>query len=162
MLNKATLIGRLGADPEIKYMSNGAAVANITVATSRRWKDKASGEKKEHTEWHRVVMFGRTAEVAGQYLKKGGMVHIDGHLQTRKWQGQDGQERYTTEIVCDHMIMLSSNSQDAGNSQGSQNYQQGGSQQHRPQQGNNQTQGHSYAPPPEMPAYYGQDEDIPF
>ncbi|HEB82147.1 MAG TPA: single-stranded DNA-binding protein [Gammaproteobacteria bacterium] len=98
-VNKVILIGNLGADPEVKYMPSGDAVANLSLATSESWKDKNTGEMKEKTEWHRVVLFGKLAEVAGQYLKKGSKVYIEGQLQTRKWQGQDGQDRYTTEVV---------------------------------------------------------------
>ncbi|HBA64863.1 MAG TPA: single-stranded DNA-binding protein, partial [Methylococcaceae bacterium] len=94
MLNKVTLIGRLGADPEVRYMPNGEAVTNINLATSMQWKDKQTGERKESTEWHRVVFFRRLAEIAGEYLKKGSQVYVEGRLQTRKWQGQDGQDRY--------------------------------------------------------------------
>ena len=98
-INKVILIGNLGKDPEVKYMPSGDAVANITLATSDTWNDKSSGEKKEKTEWHRVVFFGKLAEIVGQYLKKGSKVYVEGQLQTRKWQGQDGQDRYTTEVV---------------------------------------------------------------
>ncbi len=98
-INKVILIGNLGKDPEVKYMPSGDAVANITLATSETWSDKSSGEKKEKTEWHRVVFFGKLAEIVGQYLKKGSKVYVEGQLQTRKWQGQDGQDRYTTEVV---------------------------------------------------------------
>jgi len=98
-INKVILIGNLGKDPEVKYMPSGDAVANITLATSDSWNDKSSGEKKEKTEWHRVVFFGKLAEIVGQYLKKGSKVYVEGQLQTRKWQGQDGQDRYTTEVV---------------------------------------------------------------
>ena len=108
MLNKVTLIGNLGADPEMRYMPTGGAVANISLATTFRWKDKQSGERKENTEWHRVVFFNRLAEIAGEYLRKGSQVYIEGRLQTRKWQGQDGQDRYTTEIVASEMHMLGS------------------------------------------------------
>ncbi len=100
-LNKVILLGNLGKDPEVKYMPNGNAVANITLATSETWNDKSSGEKKEKTEWHRVVFFGKLAEIVGQYLKKGSKIYVEGKLQTRKWQGQDGQDRYTTEVVVD-------------------------------------------------------------
>lgn len=100
-INKVILVGNLGKDPEVKYMPSGDAVANITLATSETWNDKSSGEKKEKTEWHRVVFFGKLAEIVGQYLKKGSKVYIEGKLQTRKWQGQDGQDRYTTEVVVD-------------------------------------------------------------
>ena len=105
-VNKVILVGNLGKDPEVRYMPSGEAVTNITVATTDTWKDKNSGEKKEATEWHRVVFFRKLAEIAGQYLKKGSQVYIEGSLKTRKWQGQDGQDRYTTEIVADTMQML--------------------------------------------------------
>ena len=98
-VNKVILVGNLGQDPEVRYMPNGGAVANITLATSESWRDKQTGENKEITEWHRVVLFGKLAEVAGEYLKKGSQVYIEGQLRTRKWQGQDGRENYTTEIV---------------------------------------------------------------
>jgi single-strand DNA-binding protein len=98
-INKVILIGNLGKDPEVKYMPSGDAVANITLATSETWNDKSTGEKKEKTEWHRVVFFGKLAEVVGQYCKKGSKIYVEGKLQTRKWQGQDGQDRYTTEVV---------------------------------------------------------------
>jgi single-strand DNA-binding protein len=105
-LNKATLIGYLGHDPELRYMANGDAVAHIAIATTETWKDKATGEKKEATEWHRVVLFRKLAEIAGQYLKKGSHVYIEGRLQTRKWTGRDEIERSTTEIIVDDMRML--------------------------------------------------------
>lgn len=110
MLNKVTLIGNLGADPEVRYMSSGGAVVNIRIATSSRWKDKQTGERRQATEWHRVVFFNRLAEVAGEYLKKGRQVYIEGRLQTRKWQGPDGQDRYTTEIVVSDIQMLGNRS----------------------------------------------------
>ena len=116
-VNKVILLGNLGKDPEIKYMPNGNAVANITLATSETWNDKNSGEKQEKTEWHRVVFFGKLAEIVGQYLKKGSKVYVEGKLQTRKWQGQDGQDRYTTEVVVDiggTMQMLDSRGGEAG------------------------------------------------
>jgi single-strand DNA-binding protein len=105
-VNKVILVGNLGKDPETRYMPNGDQVTNITVATSETWKDKSSGEQKEATEWHRVVFFRRLAEIAGQYLKKGSQVYIEGKLKTRKWQDKEGQDRYTTEIVADEMKML--------------------------------------------------------
>ncbi|NOQ63466.1 MAG: single-stranded DNA-binding protein [Methyloprofundus sp.] len=108
MLNKVTLIGNLGADPEIRYMPTGGAVANVSLATTFRWKDKQTGERKENTEWHRVVFFNRLAEIVGEYLRKGSQVYIEGRLQTRKWQDQSGQDRYTTEIVATEMQMLGS------------------------------------------------------
>ncbi|ELB2239692.1 single-stranded DNA-binding protein [Vibrio parahaemolyticus] len=98
-VNKVILVGNLGNDPEIRYMPNGGAVANITIATSETWRDKASGEQREKTEWHRVVIFGKLADVAGQYLHKGSQVYVEGQLQTRKWQDQSGQDRFTTEVV---------------------------------------------------------------
>ena len=105
-VNKVILVGTLGADPEVKYMPNGNAVANVSVATSEAWKDKQSGEAKEKTEWHRAVFFRRLAEIAGEYLKKGSQVYIEGKLQTRKWQDKNGVDRYTTEIVANEMQML--------------------------------------------------------
>ncbi len=107
-VNKVILIGNLGKDPEVRYMPNGTAVANITVATSETWKDKQTGEQKEKTEWHRVVFYRRLAEIAGEYLRKGSKVYIEGRLQTRKWQDQSGQDRYSTEIIADEMQMLDS------------------------------------------------------
>lgn len=106
-LNKVHIIGNLGKDPETRYMPNGDAATNITVATTDKWKDKATGEAKEAVEWHRVSFFGKLAEIAGQYLKKGSQVYIEGSLRTRKWQDKDGQDRYTTEIRADTMQMLS-------------------------------------------------------
>lgn len=105
-VNKVILVGNLGQDPEVRYTANGAAVANITVATSEQWTDKQSGQKQEKTEWHRVVLFGRLGEIAGEYLRKGSQVYLEGKLQTRKWQDQNGQDRYTTEIVANEMQML--------------------------------------------------------
>lgn len=105
-VNKVILIGNLGRDPETRYMPSGEQVTNVTLATTETWKDKSSGEQKEATEWHRVVFFRRLAEIAGQYLRKGSQVYIEGRLRTRKWQGQDGQDRYTTEIHADEMKML--------------------------------------------------------
>jgi len=105
-INKVILIGNLGADPEVKYMPSGDAVTTVRLATSESWKDKTTGENVEKTEWHRVVFFKRLAEIAGEYLKKGSKVYVEGRLQTRKWQGQDGQDHYTTEIVANEMQML--------------------------------------------------------
>lgn len=106
MINKAIIVGNLGADPEVRYLPSGEAVANIRVATTEKWKDKASGEMKEATEWHRISFFGRTAEVVGEYLKKGSQVYVEGSIRTRKWQDKDGQDRYSTEIRGDLMKML--------------------------------------------------------
>ena len=105
-INKVILVGNLGRDPEMKYTASGAAIANITVATSESWNDKQTGEKQEKTEWHRVVMFGKLAEICSQYLNKGSQVYIEGKLQTKKWQDKSGNDRYTTEIVSNVMQML--------------------------------------------------------
>jgi len=105
-VNKVILVGNLGKDPEIRYMPSGGAVANVTVATSETWKDKNTGQQKEQTEWHRVIFFNRLAEVVGEYLKKGSKIYVEGALQTRKWQDQSGQDRYTTEIKANTMQML--------------------------------------------------------
>ncbi len=107
-INKVILIGNLGADPETRHTAGGNAVTNVRIATSESWRDKQSGEQQERTEWHRVVMFGKLGEIAGEYLRKGSKVYIEGRLQTRKWQGQDGQDRWTTEIVANDMQMLDS------------------------------------------------------
>ncbi|MBS0510277.1 MAG: single-stranded DNA-binding protein [Proteobacteria bacterium] len=105
-LNKVILIGNLGKDPETRYAPSGDAICNLTLATTETWKDKTTGERREATEWHRVVFFGRVAEVAAQYLRKGSQIYVEGRLQTRKWQDQNGQDRYTTEIRGDEMKML--------------------------------------------------------
>ena len=105
-INKAIVVGNLGRDPEVRYSANGNAIANVTIATTDSWKDRQSGERQEKTEWHRVVFFGRLAEIAGEYLKKGSQVYVEGRLQTRKWEDLDGNERYTTEIVAADMQML--------------------------------------------------------
>jgi single-strand DNA-binding protein len=107
-VNKVILVGNLGADPETKYLPSGDAITNVRVATTDRWKDKASGEMKEATEWHRIAFFGRLAEIAGEYLKKGSQVYVEGRIRTRKWQDKEGQDRYSTEIVADTMQMLGS------------------------------------------------------
>ncbi|MCK9507697.1 MAG: single-stranded DNA-binding protein [Pigmentiphaga sp.] len=105
-VNKVILVGNLGRDPEVRYSPDGAAICNVSIATTSNWKDRNTGERREETEWHRVVFYNRLAEIAGEYLKKGRSVYVEGRLKTRKWQGQDGQERYTTEIVADQMQML--------------------------------------------------------
>ena len=105
-LNKVMLIGNLGADPEIRYTTGGSAIANLRLATAESWRDKESGEQQERTEWHRVVFFGRLAEVAGEYLKKGSQIYVEGRIQTRKWQDKDGSDRYSTEIIANEMQML--------------------------------------------------------
>ncbi|AJD47021.1 single-stranded DNA-binding protein [Isoalcanivorax pacificus W11-5] len=120
-INKVILIGNLGADPETRFLPSGGAVTNVNIATSESWKDKQTGQMQERTEWHRVVFFNRLGEIAGEYLKKGSKVYIEGSLRTRKWQGQDGQDRYTTEIVASEMQMLDSRSGGGGD-----NYAGGG------------------------------------
>ena len=105
-INKVILVGNLGADPETRYMPSGGAVTNLSLATSETWKDKQTGEQKERTEWHKVAMFNRLAEIAAEYLRKGSQVYIEGKLRTRKWQDRDGNDRYTTEIIADQMQML--------------------------------------------------------
>lgn len=132
-VNKVILVGNLGQDPEVRQMPNGESVANFTVATSESWKDKNTGEQKENTEWHRVAMYRRLAEIAGEYLRKGSKVYIEGRLQTRKWQDQQGQDRYTTEIVANEMQML--DSRGAGQGSGQPQANAGGFQ---PQGGFNQ------------------------
>ncbi|MFC3032987.1 single-stranded DNA-binding protein [Pseudoalteromonas fenneropenaei] len=133
-VNKVILVGNLGQDPEVRYMPNGNGVATISIATTDSWKDKNTGQLQERTEWHRVVLFGKLAEVAGEYLRKGSQVYIEGRLQTRKWTDQGGQERYTTEIVVDmggQMQMLGGR----GEGQGGGNYQSAPAQHSAPQQG---------------------------
>ena len=105
-VNKAILVGNLGADPETRYSASGGAITNLRIATTDSWSDRQTNERREQTEWHRVVMFGRLAEIAEQYLRKGAQVYVEGRIQTRKWQGQDGQDRYTTEIVARDLQML--------------------------------------------------------
>ena len=113
-VNKAIIVGTLGQDPEIRYTANGGAVANISVATNESWKDKQTGEAQERTEWHRIVMFGKLAEIAQQYLKKGSQAYFEGRIQTRKWQDQSGNDRYSTEIVANEMQMLGGRSGGGG------------------------------------------------
>lgn len=145
-VNKVILVGNLGQDPEVRYMPNGNAVANVSVATSETWKDKNTGDNQEKTEWHRVVMFRRLAEIAGEYLKKGSKVYIEGKLQTRKWQDQSGQDRYTTEIVADQMQMLD------GRGGGDSSFNQS-----QPSKSSGQS-----APAAAAPDAGGFDDDIPF
>jgi len=113
-INKVILVGNLGADPETRYTASGSAVSNISLATTDSWRDKQSGERQDRTEWHRVVFFNRLAEIAGEYLRKGSQVYIEGRLQTRKWQDQSGQDKYTTEIVANEMQMLGGRGESAG------------------------------------------------
>ena len=117
-INKVILIGNLGRDPEVRYTPSGAAVCNVSVATTRNWKDKSSGDKVEETEWHRVVFYDRLAEIAGEYLKKGRPVYVEGRLKTRKWQDKDGKDNYTTEIVAEQMQLLGGREGGGGGGQG--------------------------------------------
>jgi len=169
-INKAILVGTLGQDPEVRYLPSGGAVTNISIATNESWKDKQTGQQQERTEWHRIVFFNRLAEIAGEYLKKGSQVYIEGKLQTRKWQAQDGTDRYSTEIVANEMQMLGGR-QGAGAGGGMDEYNQsgyGGQQAapapqsapvpaQRPQQAAPQKQ--APAAPPAMDSF---DDDIPF
>ena len=144
-VNLVIILGNLGNDPEVRYMPNGEPVANISIATSENWTDKTTGEKREKTEWHRVVAFRRTAEIIGQYTRKGSKLYVEGKLQTRKWSDQNGVDRYTTEIIADSVQLLDSRRDDQDGQQG---YQQQGYQQQQRQQHN---------PPPQ------QDfDDVPF
>ena len=113
-VNKVILVGNLGKDPETRYMPSGSAVTNLTLATSESWKDKQTGEQQDRTEWHKIAMFGRLAEIAAEYLRKGSQIYVEGKLRTRKWQDKEGKDRYTTEIVADEMQMLGSKGGGAG------------------------------------------------
>ncbi|QUJ67156.1 single-stranded DNA-binding protein [Photobacterium sp. GJ3] len=174
-VNKVILVGNLGQDPEIRYMPNGGAVANITIATSDSWRDKATGEQREKTEWHRVALFGKLAEVAGEYLRKGSQVYIEGQLQTRKWQDQNGQDRFTTEVVVqgfNGVMQMLGGRQGGGQGapMGGQQQQGGWGQPQQPQQQPKQQQ--NYAPqqqsaPQQSQPQYNEppmdfDDDIPF
>ena len=119
-VNKVILIGNLGKDPEVRYMPSGAAVANVTLATSESWKDKQTGEQQERTEWHNVVFYNRLAEIVGEYLKKGSQVYVEGSLRTRKWQDKEGRDRYTTEVIASEMQMLGSRGGGSGSAAYSQ------------------------------------------
>lgn len=124
-VNKVIILGNLGTDPEVRYMPNGGAVVNLSIATSSQWKDKSSGEKREKTEWHRVVLYNRMAEIAGEYLRKGRSVYIEGRLETRKWQDKDGTDRYTTEIIGDQMQLVGGRDS-GGGSGGDDGFSSGG------------------------------------
>lgn len=160
-INKVILVGNLGADPETRYMPSGGAVTNLRLATSESWKDKQSGEMQERTEWHRVVLFNRLGEVAAEYLRKGSQVYIEGQIRTRKWQGNDGQDRYTTEIVANEMQMLGGRGGGGGQGGGG-NYGGGGNR------GGGGYGDDSYGdskPQPSRPMNEPQidpDDDIPF
>ena len=147
-INKVIIVGNLGNDPEIRTMPTGEQVANITVATSESWTDKNSGEKKTQTEWHRIVLYRRLAEIAAQYLHKGSQVYVEGRLKTRKWQDNNGQDRYSTEIQCDNFQMLGGRNQDAAQNQPSKQQDKQQKAQSKPQQSE-----------PPMDAF---DDNIPF
>ena len=157
-INKVILVGNLGNDPEVKYMPSGGAVTNISIATADSWKDKNTGDRVEKTEWHRVVFFNRLAEIAGEYLKKGSQVYIEGALRTRKWQDQSGQDKYTTEIVGSEMQMLGSKS--GGSGTFDQSAPQQSSPQARPNAAPQQSKPAQAAPAPQN--FDDFDDDIPF
>ena len=159
-INKVILVGNLGKDPEAKFMPSGNAVTNITIATSESWKDKQTGQQQERTEWHRVVFFNRLAEIASEDLKKGSKVYVEGSLRTRKWQGQDGQDRYTTEIVASEMQMLDSRGGSAGNYD-SDSMQQNAPQ-NQPSQPSQQANQQKEAPAASDSGFNSFDDDIPF
>ena len=166
-LNKVMIIGNLGADPEVKQFNNGGSIANITVATSEQWTDKQSGEKREATEWHRISLANRLGEIAAQYLRKGSKVYIEGKLSTRKYQAQDGTDRYVTEIKAFSMQMLdSANEGQKPNNQGNQNNnQQNGGYSNQQQDNYNRQPAQQPSQPPQSPAMNGGgavDDDIPF
>ena len=157
-VNKAILVGNLGADPETRYSASGGAITNLRIATTDSWTDRQSNERREQTEWHRVVMFGRLAEIAEQYLRKGQQIYIEGKIQTRKWQGQDGQDRYSTEIVARDMQMLGARG-DGGGAGG------GGDDWNRPPAGPPRNQGPpggGRSAPPSGGNDPDIDDDIPF
>ena len=162
MLNKVMLIGRLGADPEVRFLPSGGSVATIRMATSRRWKDKQTGERKEETEWHRVVFFSRLAEIVSEYLKKGSQVYVEGRIRTQKWQGQDGQDRYTTEIVADSMNMLDSRSGGTAGFGGDQSQAGYTEPSSRPAHQQSAPPNNASMPPSPPPNYDDFDDDIPF
>ena len=160
-VNKAILVGNLGADPETRYSASGGAITSLRIATTDSWTDRQSNERREQTEWHRVVMFGRLAEIAEQYLRKGSQVYVEGRIQTRKWQGQDGQDRYTTEIVARDMQMLGARGGPGGGEAEDWNRPAG-----PPRPPGGQTRGGDAsgrgAPPPSGGNDPDIDDDIPF
>lgn len=166
-INKAIIVGNLGNDPEMRYLPDGNAVVNISVATSETWNDKQTGQPQERTEWHRIVAYRKLAEIMGQYLRKGSQVYIEGRIQTRKWQDQNGQDRYSTEIIADQMQMLGSRQDSGGGSTAfntpnrAQPSNQGNySPQHSPQQQTAPTQGQSQEQPQGQPQeqFQGQSQ----
>jgi len=160
-VNKVIIVGNLGRDPETRYMPSGDAMTNIAVATTDKWKDKTSGEQKEATEWHRVAFFGKLAEIAGQYLKKGSQVYVEGKLRTRKWTDKDGVEKYTTEIIADTMQMLGSRQGMGGASADDSGYG-GGAPAQRPASGGGSAGGASRPASKPAPNFSDMDDDIPF
>ena len=158
-VNKVILLGNLGADPETRYTASGSAVTNIRLATTDSWRDKQSGEQQERTEWHRIVFFSRLAEIAAEYLRKGSQCYIEGRIQTRKWQGQDGQDRYTTEIVASDMQMLGSRGAGGGAPPPKQRDEESGSS--WPGGGSTGSTGSAPAAPSSGPRD-DFDDDIPF
>ena len=161
-VNKVIIVGNCGQDPETRFMPSGGAVTNLSIATSESWKDKTSGEPQERTEWHRVVFFNRLAEIAGEYVKKGSKLYVEGSLRTRKWQGQDGQDRYTTEIVASEMQMLDSRGGPGGS--GGYDSPQGSTGQGSAPKSSNQQAPNQQAPQQQAPQQQAGpfDEDIPF
>ncbi|HEX4938269.1 MAG TPA: single-stranded DNA-binding protein [Candidatus Kapabacteria bacterium] len=157
-VNKVILVGNLGQDPETRYLPSGGAVTNVTIATSETWKDKNSGQMQERTEWHRVVFFNKLGEIAGEYLKKGSKVYIEGALRTRKWQDKDGHDRYTTEIVANEMQMLDSKGGSGGGNAGGGGFE-GYDQLPEAQGGGASSYQNSSAP---SPAGADFEDDIPF
>ena len=158
-VNKVIIVGNLGKDPDVRYMPSGSAVTNVTIATSESWKDKQSGEKQERTEWHNVVFFNRLGEIAGEYLKKGSKVYVEGSLRTRKWQDKtSGQDRYSTEIVASEMQMLDSKGGGGGGYGGGQSQSQN---QNQNQGGGSAPSNQSSAPAPAQ-GFDDFDDDIPF
>ncbi len=162
-VNKVILVGALGRDPEVKYMPNGDAVCNFSIATSESWKDKA-GAKQERTEWHNIVMYRKLAEIAGEYLKKGSSVFLEGRLQTRKWQTKEGQDRYTTEIIADQMQMLGGRSQGSNGGNGGDGYNGSHDDQQHSSNDNRAPAQQQQAPAQTAGGanYSGFDDDIPF
>lgn len=160
-VNKVIIVGNLGRDPETRYMPNGEAVTNVAVATTESWKDKGSGEKKELTEWHRITFYRKLAEIAGQYLKKGSQVYVEGRLQTRKWTDKDGVERYTTEIIADTMQMLGSRQGAGGSAPMDDDYSSAPASRQNTSSGSG---GGGASRPPSKPApnFSDMDDDIPF
>ncbi|HMX23665.1 MAG TPA: single-stranded DNA-binding protein [Accumulibacter sp.] len=159
-VNKVILVGNLGADPETRYLPSGDAVCNIRMATTERFRDKASGDFKENTEWHRVVFFGKLAETAGQYLKKGRQVYVEGRIRTNKWQDKEGNERYTTEIVASEMKMLGSREGMGGPAENQGDY--GGSMPSSAGNSTGASAGNRSAPAKKKPDFDDMDDDIPF